>query len=106
MICRALQFNQLSMNNEASTMLIESTVPKTCLSSRQVARYLRVGLSKVLGWIRTGDLHAVDVGRPGRAQYRILPDALSAFLEGRNASKPRSKPRRRGPRPKGWIERY
>ncbi|MCI0641437.1 MAG: helix-turn-helix domain-containing protein [Gemmataceae bacterium] len=80
--------------------------PKTCLSVREAARFVRVSAGKVLAWIRGGDLKASDVGRPGRPQFRIRPGDLDDFLAGRSAAKPKAKPRRRRARPPGWVDFY
>jgi excisionase family DNA binding protein len=60
-----------------------------------VAKLLRVGRAKVRRWVESGELAAVDVAgaRCGRAQLRVLPDALAAFLRGRQAAQP-PQPRR------------
>jgi hypothetical protein len=53
----------------------------------QVAERLGVNPVKVLGWIRDGELRAVDVSlRPGkgRPRWRIAPDALRDFERSRS----------------------
>ena len=56
------------------------------LSPPQVAQRLAVDAHRVLGWIRKGELHAVNVGDGGqRPRYRISPDALAAFEASRSA---------------------
>src|SRR4051794_24091311 len=46
------------------------------LTPPEIAKVLRVSYEKVLGWIRRGELEAVDVGNKLRPRYRI---ARSAF---------------------------
>ncbi|MSU77461.1 MAG: DNA-binding protein [Gemmataceae bacterium] len=50
-----------------------------------VARRLGVNVHKILGWIRTGELRAVNLGDGTRPRWRIMSDDLQAFLEGRAA---------------------
>jgi hypothetical protein len=62
----------------------------------------------VLGWIRTGELKAINVGRRARAKkprWRITDDALAAFEALRTPSPPSpTSPRRK--RPTDVIEFY
>ena len=57
------------------------------LSPGQVASRLGVGTIKVLGWIRRGQLRAIDVAsEPGpgkRRRWRVKPADLAAFEEQR-----------------------
>ena len=57
-------------------------------TSREIAKLLRVSPDKVLGWIRRGQLKAVNIGNGFRPQYRISPDALQAFLRAREVQPP------------------
>lgn len=76
-------------------------------SPRQLAAYLGIGLDKVLAWIRTGKIAAIDVGGvPGKPRYKVTPEALEAFLISRKVIVPPTPPRRREPRPAGWLDRY
>lgn len=60
-----------------------------------VAKRLGVAPEKVIGWIRSGKLKAVNVGDGiVRPRYRVSPDALDDFLRSRDAS-PAPKPARR-----------
>jgi excisionase family DNA binding protein len=52
------------------------------LTPPAIARLLRVSPDKVLGWIRRGELRAVDVSDSLRPRYPVSPDDLDAFLEG------------------------
>lgn len=53
----------------------------------QVALALAVPEKKVLQWIDSGELVAVNVGRPGRGQWRISPKEFDRFLESRSTAK-------------------
>ena len=70
----------------------------------------RYGVSEhtVLGWIRSGELRAVNVGRrPGgkKPRWRITQEALEAFEQLRTAAPPAPRLRRRK-RPADMIEFY
>ncbi len=66
------------------------------LTPPELARRWRVKPSKVLGFIRSGELRAFDVSsRPGgRPRFRIAIDAVIEF-ENRRAPKPVPKTRQR-----------
>jgi excisionase family DNA binding protein len=68
------------------------------LTVRDVARRYRVSRSKVLTWIRKGELPAVNTAAAlyGRPRWVVTTDGLAAF-EGRRggASTPRPQRRRR-----------
>jgi hypothetical protein len=53
----------------------------------ELARRYRVTADKVLGWIRSGQLSAVNVAqRPdGRPRWRISQEAIEAFERARSA---------------------
>ena len=59
-----------------------------------VARYYRVKAEKVLGWIKSGQLRALNVSNGTRPRYRIDPADLMVF-EQRRAVVPPAKPVRR-----------
>jgi hypothetical protein len=63
---------------------------------RDLCRRWRVGLAKIMTWIRSGALRALNVGsdRCGRPRYVIPPESLAAF-EARRATTPPPKPARR-----------
>jgi excisionase family DNA binding protein len=68
-----------------------SALPSRYLSPPEIADRFGVDPAKVVGWIRKGELRAVNVGNgPSRPRYRISPADLAAFEAGRAA----------GPRPK------
>lgn len=71
------------------------------LSSREIAKLLRVSPDKVLGWIRGGALKAVNVGNTSRPQYRVSTDALEEFLTTREVQIPPKRSRARRQEPEG-----
>jgi excisionase family DNA binding protein len=75
------------------------------MTLREVARYLRLGRHTVRGLIRRGELAAVDVGGRGRPRLVVLPDALDAFVRGRQVVPQRSRPAARR-RPPNQIDFY
>ena len=79
------------------------------LTASEVARLLRVRESKVLVWLRSGELLAADVSeRPGqgRARWRIAREDLDEFLRRRQPRTPAktTRRRRRTERPVGWVD--
>ena len=67
------------------------------LTVRDVARRLRVGEDKVRGWIRRGELRAVNTAAVlcARPRWVISREALTAFEQRRSAGPPPQPPRRR-----------
>jgi excisionase family DNA binding protein len=69
------------------------------MTPQGVADYLRVSRDKVLAWIRSGELAALNLAstRLGRPRYRILPEHLAAFGEAHRvrSAKPAASRRRR-----------
>ena len=68
------------------------------LTPPEVARQWRIKHDKVLTWIRSGELRAINVAtKPGgRPSYRIDPDDLKAFADRRAAvALPRQPKRKR-----------
>lgn len=67
---------------------------------KEIAADLQVDENKVTGWIRTGQLIAVDVShkRGGKARYRISEESYQTFLLSRQteAKTPTKRKRRRG----------
>lgn len=59
-----------------------------CLTPPEIATRLRVSPEKVLGWIRRGELRAINVSDGNRPRYRINPDDLEAFLNRREVQPP------------------
>ncbi len=62
-----------------------------------VASRYRVGEDKVRGWVRRGELAALNVASSlcGRPQLRITPEALDAFERRRSAAAAPAPPKRR-----------
>jgi excisionase family DNA binding protein len=66
------------------------------LTPPQVARRYGVSPDTVRGWIASGDLRAVSVGKGSRARYRVPVDALEEFAAKRPARvAPKAPPQRR-----------
>lgn len=66
------------------------------LTPPEVARQWRIKHDKVLTWIRSGELRAINVAtKPsGRPSYRIDPDDLKAFADRRAVVAPPRLPKR------------
>jgi len=62
-----------------------------------VAKSLGVNVCKILVWIRSGELRAIDVSlrRGVKPRWRIAQTDLDTFLAGRTASPPPKVTRRR-----------
>lgn len=75
------------------------------LTPNQLAKRYGVGIHKVLGWIKRGELRAInvagDVGK--RPQWSILPEDLATF-ESRRAPTPSPKSPPRQPKSRDYIE--
>jgi excisionase family DNA binding protein len=67
------------------------------LTRREVAKLLRVSPDKVMGWIRSGELPAINTAsvRCGKPRYVILPHHLAEFERRRQAASPPGPQRRR-----------
>lgn len=68
------------------------------LTVREVCELLGVGERTVLGWIRSGELRAVNVGRrlgARKPRWRVTAEALQAFEILRTPSPPPPRTRRR-----------
>ena len=58
---------------------------RTFLIPREVAERLGINVTRVLGWIRAGQLRATNISNsPTRPRWRIKPADLDAFLESRS----------------------
>ena len=68
-----------------------STAESRFLVPREVAERYGVALDKVLGWIRSGELRAVNVAtrQGGQPRWRISPSDLALF-EASRSSQPSS----------------
>ena len=71
-----------------------------------IAKRYGIHVSRVLAWIRSGQIEAINVGDgPLRPRWRILPDALEAF-EARRAARPATKATRRRRKADPTITEY
>jgi len=73
----------------------------TYLTPPELAKELRIRPDKVLTWIRSGELAAVDVSETigGRPRWRISADDLDDFLKRRRAQPAPKVTRRRRRKP-------
>ena len=69
------------------------------LTPPEIAKRLRITAAKVIGWIRKGELRAVDVGNGSRPRYRISPDDFEDFLKSREVQPPLPRTQHRRPQP-------
>lgn len=76
------------------------TAPSPYLTPPRVAALLRVKADKVLYWIHTGKLTAINVSDASRPRFRISQDALDTFLRSREVQQP-PRVRRRHTQPEG-----
>jgi hypothetical protein len=65
------------------------------LTPREVGRRYRVNADRVRNWIRSGALKALDLGRPGKPRFIVLPSHLADFEQLRQAPTLPARPRRR-----------
>jgi hypothetical protein len=67
----------------------------------QVAELYQVDYDTAHGWVASGALRAINVGKGSiKPRYRIMPDALAEFERARTVSPPPPRPRcRRKRRP-------
>ena len=78
------------------------------LTPPKIAQQLGVCVDKVHGWIKRGELRAVDVSEQpghGRPRFRIDPGDLTDFLRGREVVA-RPKPQRRRRKSSDVIKFY
>lgn len=81
---------------------VHSKEGEAYLTPPEVARLLRVASGKVLGWIRRGELRAVNVGNKGRPRFRVGRNCLDVFLAAREVrTPPPSQPTKKWRRPEG-----
>jgi excisionase family DNA binding protein len=57
------------------------------LTVEDAAKKVKVHPETIRGWIRSGELPAVDIG----GKYRIFPDDLDAFLKRRKTTRDKEK---------------
>jgi len=73
----------------------------SALTPPQVAKQLGCRASRVLAWIKAGQLKASNLATGSRPRYRIQPDDLVDFLKRRQPELPQARPKKRRPnRPK------
>ncbi len=77
------------------------------LTPPQIADRLACKPETVIGWIRTGELAAINLARPGciKPRYRVSPQALADF-ELRRSVVPRAQPSSARRRHSTAIKRY
>ena len=57
------------------------------VAPREIARQLGISPEKVVGWIRSGQLMATNVGDGAmRPRFRVSPEALERFLAARSTA--------------------
>ncbi len=83
------------------------TVPETAtLTVTEAAKLLRISRNKVLGWINSGRLRAINAAMgQGRPRYRITRADLEGFLDGRTRQC-NGKPARRRRPARDAVTRY
>ena len=82
---------------------MSTSTPCRYLSPPEIADQLGVDPAKVIGWIRRGELRAVNVGNgPSRPHYRISPADLAVFEAARAVQPPTPRLRRRRKDPISW----
>jgi Helix-turn-helix domain len=76
------------------------------IGTREFAQQLGVDVMKILGWIRTGELAAINVSTDpsSRPRWRLSPEAIDEFLARRRAQQPVKTQRKR--KMAGVIEFY
>lgn len=76
------------------------------LTVAEVARRYRVGRDTVRGWIRSGDLPALNTGATlcGRPRFVVTAEGLAAFERLRSAARPPKPVRRK--RRSGAVDYY
>lgn len=77
-------------------MIPSPSSPGAYQTPPEVGRRFRVKASKVIGWIRRGELAAIDLAEPGskRPRYRISEASIAEF-ERRRSAAPLPRPIRR-----------
>lgn len=100
------------MTAEKIRPTLEELATRPFLTATEVAALLGIRQSKILSWLRSGELRGADLSlRPGRgnARWKIARTDLDEFLEARQprpVPKETTSSRRRGKSttPPGWIE--
>jgi hypothetical protein len=85
-----------------------SPKPGRGLSPRDLCHRYKVGLDKVLGWIRRGELKAVNVATAlcGKPRWVVTPEAIAEFERMRAGGLPPKKERRRQRNPPDFVDFY
>ena len=67
------------------------------ISPHALSKQLGVKPTKVLNWIRTGELRAINLAETAgkRPRWKILPHDLEEFFDSRRVTPPAPRPRRR-----------
>lgn len=65
------------------------------LTPPRIARMVGVGADKVSAWIAAGELKATNVSQSSRPRWKVHPDDLQRFLDGRSNQAPAKSRRRR-----------
>jgi transposase len=73
--------------------------PGRGLSPRDVCRRYKVGIDKVMGWIRRGELKAINVATAlcGKPRWVVTPEGLAEFERLRAGGPPKKQRKRRRP---------
>jgi excisionase family DNA binding protein len=65
-------------------MMTKAIARYNLMTTQQVAEILQVGRPQIYGYIQAGELDAIDVSQGRKkAEWRVHPEALDAFLEAR-----------------------
>jgi excisionase family DNA binding protein len=85
-----------------------AAIEQRWLTPPEVARRIGVMPDKILAWIHSGELRAINAATSlsGRPRYRISPEDLEAFLAARAVMPPPPKHRRAKRRQDGVTEFY
>lgn len=76
-----------------------NTTIEKCLTVDEYAERLRVSRDKILGWIRSGKLKALNTSDATRPQYRITLESIEQFERGLESSTPLPAKQRRRTKP-------
>ena len=96
----AIMQNAVLENQQNAVPVAQDDPPEAHSGGYRVADLChrwKVGADKVHGWIRRGELEAVNVATSlcGRPQYRITPESVRLFEERRSTAPPPKPTRRR-----------
>lgn len=100
------QINELIFSvRDFVSEISQQSLPPT-YSPGQLATNLGITVDKVLNWIRTGQIDAIDVStdRQGRPRYRIDAEAIAKFKAARSPAPPPKSKRRKKKSLEGVIE--